>query len=148
MLDKTDIHILDILQNNGREKRKNIAEAVGLSLSSLSERLRKLEEGGIIQGYYTKLDRKTFTYDIMAFITVVMDSSKNYSILRKKVQSTDEILECYAVLGEGSHILKAVVKNTSELEGLLGKIQSWPGVTRTITYYVLSTIKETTKLKI
>ncbi len=147
-MDITDLKILDILQENGRTKRSVIAEEVGLSLPSLSERLKKLEEHGVIEGYYTKLNKKFFNFDIMAFITVIAASSKNYGLLQENVEKTPEIIECYSVLGEGSHILKAVVRDTSSLEKLLGKIQSWPGVSRTVTSFVLSTIKETTKLQI
>ncbi len=148
MLDDLDIKILRKLQENGRTKRNELAEIAGLSIPSLSERLRKLEESQIIEGYYTKLKRHVFGYDIMAFIVVIMDSSKSYEKLTEHVKKTPEILECYSVLGEGSHILKALAKNTEELEKLLGKIQSWPGVARTVTSFVLSTIKETTSLNI
>lgn len=147
-MDKIDIQILDMLQEEGRTKRNVLAEAVGLSLPSLSERLKKLEEHGVIEGYYAKLNKKFFNYDIMVFINVIMDSSKNYPSLIKHVDKTPEILECYSVLGEGSHILKAVVQDTAALEKLLGKIQSWPGVNHTVTSFVLSTIKETNKLNI
>ena len=148
MLDATDIQILNTLQENGRVKRNVLAEAVGLSLPSLSERMKKLEEHGVIEGYFAKLDKKRFGYDIMAMIMVVMDSSKNYPKLAEHVKNTPEIIECYSVLGEGSHIMKTLVKDTDSLEKLLSKIQSWPGVTRTITNFVLSTIKETTKINI
>lgn len=148
MLDNLDIKILNILQENGRAKRNAIAEEVGLSLPSLSERLKKLEEHNIIEGYYTKINKKAFHYDIMALISVEMDSSKNYGSLANHVKKTPEIIECYSVLGEGSHMMKAIVQDTESLEKLLGKIQSWPGVHRTITSFVLSTIKETTKIKI
>ncbi|KUG26574.1 transcriptional regulator, asnc family [hydrocarbon metagenome] len=148
MLDAIDIKILDRLQENARTKRNALAEEVGLSLPSLSDRLKKLEDNGIIEGYFTKVNRKVFGYDLMAFILVVMDSSKNYEKLSEKVLKTPEILECHSILGEGSHILKALVKDTEALEKLLSQIQSWPGVTRTITSFVLSTIKETTKIKI
>ena len=148
MLDAIDLKVLDILQESGRTKRNVLAEKVGLSLPALSERLNKLEEHGIIEGYYTKLDRKVFGYDLMAFITVVTASSKNYESLIAKANKIPEIVECHSVLGEGSHILKAIVKDSASLEGLLGKIQSWQGVTRTITSLVLSTIKETTKINI
>ena len=148
MLDAIDLKVLDILQESGRTKRNVLAEKVGLSLPSLSERLNKLEEHGIIEGYYTKLDRKIFGYDLMAFITVVTASSKNYDSLIAKANKIPEIVECHSVLGEGSHIVKAIVKDSASLEGLLGKIQSWQGVTRTITSLVLSTIKETTKINI
>ncbi len=148
MLDDIDIKILSILQESGRTKRNVIAEAVGLSLPSLSERIRKLEDHGVIEGYYAKLNKKIFDYDIMAFIMVVMSSSKNYDQLTENIKNTQEITECYSVLGEGSHMLKATVKDTASLEKLLGNIQSWPGVTRTVTSFVLSTIKETTSIKI
>lgn len=148
MIDEIDLKILNKLQDEGRTKRNELAELVGLSLPSLSERLKKLEEKKIIEGYYTKVNRKVFNYDIMAFILVVMDSSKNYKRLADHVNKTPEILECYSVLGEGSHMLKAVVKDSEALEKLLSKIQGWAGVQRTITSFVLSTIKETTKLKI
>jgi Lrp/AsnC family leucine-responsive transcriptional regulator len=148
MLDDLDIKILNILQKKGRTKRNEIAEAVGLSIPSVSERLHKLEERGVIEGYYTKVNKKAFGFDIMAYITVMMESSKHYKTLITKVEKMPEILECHSVLGEGSHILKAIVKNTEALEKLLGEIQSWTGVTATKTMFVLSTIKETTAIGI
>ena len=148
MLDKIDIKILNMLQDKGRTKRNVLAEAVGLSLPSLSERLKKLEERNVIEGYYTKLDKKIFGYDVTAIVTVMMDSSQNYKSLTTHVNKTPEILECYSVLGEGSHIMKVVAQDTESLEKLLSKIQSWEGITRTITSYVLSTMKETTRINI
>ena len=148
MVDALDIKILNLLQENARIKRKDIAEKVGLSVPSLSERITKLENAGVIKGYYTKLNPKAFGFDIVVFISVIMDSSKNYKNFRSNVSRTPEIVECYTVLGEGSHLLKAIVKNTAELEKLLSKIQSWLGVTRTITSYVLSSVKESTKINI
>lgn len=148
MLDDLDIKILNILQRSGRTKRNEIAEAVGLSIPSVSERLHKLEERGVIEGYYTKVNKKAFGFDIMAYITVMMESSKHYKTLITKVEKMPEILECHSVLGEGSHVLKAIVKNTEALEKLLGEIQSWSGVISTKTTFVLSTIKETTAIGI
>ena len=78
----------------------------------------------------------------------MMESSKHYKTLITKVEKMPEILECHSVLGEGSHILKAIVKNTEALEKLLGEIQSWSGVGATKTTFVLSTIKETTEIGI
>lgn len=148
MLDDIDIKILNILQKSGRTKRSTLADEVGLSIPSVSERLNKLEEKGIISGYYAKLDKSAFGYDIMAFIVVIMDSSKHYKNLISKVEKIPQILECHSVLGEGSHLLKTIVKNTESLEKLLSEIQSWPGVTATKTTFVLSTIKETTEITI
>ncbi|MFZ0454668.1 MAG: Lrp/AsnC family transcriptional regulator [Ignavibacteriaceae bacterium] len=148
MLDDLDIKILNILQPKGRTKRNELAEVAGLSIPSISDRLHKLEEKGIIEGYYTKLNKKSFGYDIMVYILVMMESSKHYKGLISRVEKIPTIIECHSVLGEGSHLLKAIVKNSESLEKLLGDIQSWPGVMSTKTTFVLSTIKETTVIDI
>lgn len=148
MLDDLDIKVLKTLQKEGRTKRNELAEAVGMSIPAISERLHKLEERKIIQGYYAKLNRKAFGFDIMAYILVMMDSSKHYKSLISHVEKLPQILECHSVLGEGSHLLKAISKNTEALEKLLSEIQAWPGVLATKTTFVLSTLKETTEIDI
>jgi Lrp/AsnC family leucine-responsive transcriptional regulator len=148
MVDELDLKILRTLQQNGRTKRNVLAEEVSLSVPSVSERLKKLEDNKIIEGYFTKVNRQAFGYDILAFILVMMDSSKHYKDLLKHVEKNPNILECYSVLGEGSHLLKVTVKNTDSLEKLLSEIQTWLGVTSTKTTYVLSTLKETTAINI
>jgi Lrp/AsnC family transcriptional regulator, leucine-responsive regulatory protein len=148
MIDDLDIQILKTLQQNGRTKRNELAEQVGLSIPSVSDRLKKLEDNKIIEGYYTKVNKQAFGYDILAFILVMMDSSKHYKDLIKHVDKHPHILECHSVLGEGSHLLKVLVKNTEALEKLLSEVQTWPGVTGTKTTYVLSTLKETTVINI
>jgi len=148
VLDDLDIQILKTLQVNGRTKRNELAEQVGLSVPSVSERLKKLEDNKIIEGYYAKVNKQAFGLDILAFILVIMDSSKHYKDLIKHVDKHPNILECHSVLGEGSHLLKVLVKNTESLEKVLSEIQTWPGVHGTKTTYVLSTIKETTAINI
>lgn len=148
MLDDLDIKMLNMLQRKARTKRNELAEAVDLSIPSVSERLHKLEENHVIEGYYTKLNRKVFGFDIMAYILVLMDSSKHYKSLITHVEKKPEILECHSVLGEGSHLLKALVKNSAALENLLSEIQAWTGVVSTKTTFVLSTLKDTTVLDI
>jgi Lrp/AsnC family leucine-responsive transcriptional regulator len=77
-----------------------------------------------------------------------MKSSKKFHDLEEHVSQTPEILECHAILGEGSHLLKVILKGTDDLERLLAPVQSWPGVVRTVTSFVLSTVKETTIINI
>ena len=148
MLDEIDLKILEILQKNGRIRRNDLAEAVGLSTPSASERLRKLEELGYITGYFAKVDPKRLGKDVTAFILVTVDSSKHYSSFIEHANTTDEILECHAVTGEGTHLLKIRTENTSTLEKFLSKIQAWAGVVGTLTSVVLSTSKETNRIKI
>jgi Lrp/AsnC family leucine-responsive transcriptional regulator len=146
--DDTDYKILDILQHHGRTRRNDLAEQIGLSLPSASERIKKLEEAGYIEGYFARLDHRKLGKDITAFIMVTVDSSKHYQSFVEHAHSTDEIMECHAITGDGSHLLKIRTENTSTLERLLARIQSWTGVTGTRTHLVLSTTKEHTHIKL
>jgi Lrp/AsnC family leucine-responsive transcriptional regulator len=148
MIDDIDVRILEILQKNGRTKRNDLAGTVGLSLPSISDRLAKLEENQIITGYYAVVDAKKVGKDITAFIFVTMDSSKHYPQFIDHAKGLDEVLECHAITGEGSYLLKIRTTNTASLEKLLAKIQAWTGVLSTRTNLVLSSSKETTRIKI
>jgi Lrp/AsnC family leucine-responsive transcriptional regulator len=148
MIDDIDSKILEILQRKGRTRRNDLAESVGLSLPSVSERLRKLEESQIITGYHATLDPKKLGRDITAFIFVTVDSSRHYAQFLEHASSLDEILECHAITGDATHLLKIRTTNTSSLEKLLAKIQAWMGVSSTRTDLVLSTSKETMRLKV
>ncbi len=148
MLDEIDVVILDILQRQGRTRRNDLAEKVGLSLPSVSDRLHKLEEAGIISGYHATVDPKRVGRDITAFIFVTIDSSRHYASFLEHAATMDEILECHAITGEGSHLLKVRTHNTASLERLLARIQAWSGVVSTRTNVVLSTSKETLRIKV
>ena len=147
-IDEIDAKILMLLQNQGRMKRNRIAEEVGLSVPSVSERMRKLEERGIITGYYAVVDAKRMHVDITAFIRVMVESSDDYEQFVDKATKLPEVLEVHSVTGEGSHILKIRTQNTTTLERLLANLQSWPSVHGTSTSIVLSTYKETRSLDI
>jgi len=136
------------VQANGRIKRNDIADAIGLSLPAASERLRKLEESGAIKGYHAKLDPKKLGKDITAFVVVTVDSSKHFNAFVEHVQHVDEIQECHAVTGDGTHIVKVRTDNTASLERILAKMQSWGGVVKTSTSVVLSSAKESCRIKL
>ncbi len=148
MIDEIDTKILEILQKQGRTKRNELAEQVGLSLPAASERLKKLEESGVITGYYARLNHHVLGKDVTAFIVATVDSSKHFGSFVEHAGNTPEILECHAITGDGTHLVKIRTENTSGLERLLAKIQSWQGVAKTTTSIVLSTSKETSQIKI
>ncbi len=147
-LDDIDIAILNHLQRYGRAQRNKIAEIVHLSVPSVSERMRKLEERDLIEGYYAVVNAKKFRIDITAFIFVEVDGSANYPIFVNKAVKEPEVLECHSITGDGSHILKIRTYNTESLERLLSKIQSWKGVTRTRSNVVLTSFKETREIPV
>lgn len=141
-IDDIDLKILELLQSNSRIKRNEIAEVVGLSVPSITDRLHKLEDYGIIESYQTKLNHKKLGKDITAFIFVSSDSSSHYKDFINHTMDTPEIIECHSITGDGSHIIKIRTMNTTSLEKLLSKIQSWKGVRSTRTSIVLSSHKE------
>jgi Lrp/AsnC family leucine-responsive transcriptional regulator len=145
-IDDIDARILSLLQEHGRMKRSRIAEEVGLSLPSVSDRIRKLEERGVITGYHATVDAKRLHIDITAIIRVMVDSSARYGEFVENAMALDEVLEVHSVTGEGSHILKVRTASTTTLERLLSTIQSWRGVHGTTTSIVLSTFKESRTL--
>ena len=146
-IDDIDVKILSLLQENGRMKRNRIADEVGLSVPSVSERMRKLEERGVITGYHAVIDAKRIHIDITAFIRVMVDGSEFYSAFVARAMESDEVLEVHSITGEGSHILKVRTRNMTSLERLLSQVQAWPGVHGSSTSIVLSTFKETRDLK-
>ncbi|MEL6612364.1 MAG: Lrp/AsnC family transcriptional regulator [Bacteroidota bacterium] len=147
-IDEIDAQILALLQASGRIKRNQIAEHVGLSVPSVSERMRKLEERGVISGYHAVLTPKRLHLDITAFIRVSVDGSKHYDAFIERVSEMSEVLELHSITGEGSHMIKARTRNTSTLEKLLARLQRIPGVRGTQTSIVLTSLKETSQLHV
>lgn len=147
-LDEIDIKILNHLQKDGRSQRNKLAEIVHLSVPSVSERMRKLEEKNLIKSYTALLDAKKFKFDITAFVFVEVDGSDNYPPFIENTMAEPEILECHSITGDGSHILKIRTENTASFEKLLSKIQSWDGVSKSRSNVVLSSFKETSNLPI
>ena len=145
-MDKIDVQILDILQRDGRIQRNKIAEQVGLTIPAISERMRKLEQKGIIDGYHAKVNNAAIGKDVTAFVFVITTPSKKYNSFVDKTQDVNDIIECHSITGEGSHLLKIMTDNTMTLEKLLQEIQSWDGVLQTRTYIALSSYKEFSSL--
>ena len=147
-MDEKDKLILSLLQKDGRMTASEMAEKVDLSVPAVTERIRKLTEGGVLKEFRAVLDAKKVDYDVTAYILLDMSSSNSYGDMVQYAQDNDEVLECHSITGEGSHILKVRTHDTSSLESLLRDIQSWPGVIRTHTMIVMSTFKEATSLKL
>tara|TARA_B000000557_G_scaffold50738_1_gene38985 strand:- start:3274 stop:3738 length:465 start_codon:yes stop_codon:yes gene_type:complete len=140
-LDIIDRKILNELQKQGREPASNIAERIDVSVPTVTERIRKLQDGGIIEGFQAVIDPKTIGLDVAAIITIISDSSQHYKDVTIEAKSTPEVVQCFSTTGNGSHTLIVNTKNSNTLEELLRKVQSWPGVIRTETQIILSSYK-------
>jgi len=137
-IDDTDKNILNILQADGRVSASNIANDLDISIPTVTDRIKKLQDTGIIKGIHAVLDPKPLGLDVAAIITLISESSLHYKEVTKEAKKTPEVVQCLATTGKGSHMLFVVTKNSSSLEELLREIQSWPGVIRTETQLVLS----------
>ncbi len=142
MLDSIDKIIIEQLQANGRMTTSDLAQIAGLSVPAVGERIKKLQENGIILGFTAVINPKKVGLDVGATITVISESSANYSDLIERARNHPEVLECMSVTGGGSHVLVVRTENTGTLENLLRQVQSWPGVVRTDTRLILSHYKE------
>jgi Lrp/AsnC family leucine-responsive transcriptional regulator len=141
-LDAVDRHILSVLQEDCKLPLAKIGERVGLSAPSVAERIKKLEESGIIRGYTAILDSRKLGKDITAFIGVFIEHPKLISKFERDIDRLEDVQECHHVTGQHTLLLKAKVDNTSALEELIRKLRSIEGVSRTETSVVLSTYTE------
>ncbi|MBI3654297.1 MAG: Lrp/AsnC family transcriptional regulator [Acidobacteria bacterium] len=143
--DSIDYKLLEILQQNARATQSELASAVGLSQPAVAERMKKLEQEGVITGYAAYVNARKLGNDIFAFIGVGIVHPKFNKAFAKKILSLPEVLECHHVTGKDSYLLKVKTENTEKLDELISvKLRTIPGVTRTQTTIVLHSVKEGT----
>ena len=145
-LDQIDVHLLQLLQDDCTTSLAKLGESVDLSAPSVMERIRKMEEAGIIRGYTALLDARALGLDITAFIGVGIAYPLGIDALVKLVGETAAVLECHHVTGTHTMLLKIKTRNTASLEQLISALRRVEGVTRTETMVVLSTNVERTRI--
>ena len=141
-MDIVDAKIIELLINNSRISGADIARKVHLSLPAVTERLRKLSEGGVIDTFTVRLSNGHFGWHLKAFIKVWVNHEQAEGIVAA-IATCDPVLECHHIAGDYDLLLKVVVKDTQELEHFLTKeLKVIKGVTRTSTTIVLDTYLE------
>ncbi|MBN2102600.1 Lrp/AsnC family transcriptional regulator [bacterium] len=151
MIDKIDSQIIALLQTDARLSNAALAEKVGLTTSTVHERVKKLEKKGIIRGYVAVVNAEALGKPIIAFIRLSVGSvSADYLESKNSVlsicQDEPDVLECHTVAGEDCYILKVRATSPAHLENLIERIRCNARVSRTTTNIVLSTLKETTRV--
>jgi len=134
-LDATDSAILRVLQRNARESFAEVGKTVGLSATTVAERIRRLESEGVIESYQPKLSAAKLGYPVTAFILARPNGPDARFVEVAKKQR--EILACYRVTGDFSFIAHAVVRDVTHLEELLNNLE--PAAAHVVTLVVLST---------
>jgi Lrp/AsnC family transcriptional regulator, leucine-responsive regulatory protein len=148
MIDDIDRKILDILQADARISNSEIARQVGMAPSALAERIRKLEERGVIRGYTTVLDPQKLGRGLLAYIYVRGDDRCDQET-GDRLAALPEVQEVHHIAGEDCFLVKARVADTSALSSLLrDSFKGIESVQSTRTTIVLDSVKETSALPI
>jgi len=132
-LDDSDWRLLAALQDNGRASYAELARAVSMSPSAVTERVRRLEEAGVITGYSAVLDPDQLGYSIMAFVRLRYPHG-NYKPFHALLDSTPQIVEAHHVTGEDCFILKVLARSMRDLEETTGRIAGLGAVTTSVVY--------------
>lgn len=142
-LDERDHRILELVQRDGKLSQAEIAKRVGLSTAAVNERLRKLENGGVIRAWAAIVDPRAVGAGITAYVDVFIEHPRYEPAFLAKVRSLDAVQECHHITGEFSLLLKIRVRDIEGLQRLLlEQINPMDGVRQTRTSLVLSTVKE------
>jgi Lrp/AsnC family leucine-responsive transcriptional regulator len=132
-LDKTDWRLLAELQRDGRASYAELARAVAMSASAVAERVRRLEEAGVIAGYRAAIDPERVGLTVMAFVRLRYPTG-NYRPFHALLDSTPEIIEAHHVTGEDCFVLKVLARSMRHLEEVTGRISGLGAVTTSVVY--------------
>ncbi len=135
LLDETGWHILQALQENARLSFSELGQRVGLSSPAVTERVRRLEDAGIIRGYRAEIDTTKIGYPITAIIRMQVQGER-CTRFTANVQEIPEVLECYRVTGDDSLIMRVMVSCVEHLEAIIDRLSVHGQLTTSI---VLST---------
>lgn len=140
-MDKIDLQILSYLSENARMKASDISKEINYSISSVLERIRKMEKNGIIEKYTVRLNEKKLGNDIIAIMEVSVENPKYYDEFIKTINENKNILSCYYLTGEYDFVLKIKTGSSDSLEKIHRAIRSLEGVTATKTHFALKEVK-------
>lgn len=134
MLDETDLAILKSLQENARLPLAEVGRAIGLTAPAIGERLRKMEEAGIISGYHAALNPSKAGLPIMVFVQLALTPGRGKEVT-EMIRALPEVLECHHITGQDCFIIKAALP---DMEGLQHLIELFGHYGRTTTSLVLN----------
>jgi Lrp/AsnC family transcriptional regulator, leucine-responsive regulatory protein len=144
-LDARDKQILGLVQVDGKMPQAEIARRVGLSTAAVSERLKKLENAGVIRRYVALVDAQAVGATVTAYVEVFIEHPRFEGPFLERVLELEEVQECHHITGEFSLLLKVRVADMESLRDLLlHHLNGMEGVRQTRTIMVLSTAKEET----
>jgi Lrp/AsnC family transcriptional regulator, leucine-responsive regulatory protein len=150
-LDRIDHKLLARLQQDGRTSISQLSREVNLTVTPTLERVRRLEAGGYIEGYFAQLNAAKLGLGLLAFVEVLLDRTTPDAFERFKIAmlGVTEVMECHMVAGGFDYLLKVRVKDMESYRRLLGdRIASLRGVQQTHSYFVMEEVKSTARLMV
>jgi Lrp/AsnC family transcriptional regulator, leucine-responsive regulatory protein len=148
-MDALDRKALDLLSRHGRASWAELSQLMALSAPSAADRVRKLEEQGVIRGYAALLNPAAVGYPLTAYISVSLTSYRQRTSFLRGIEKMEQVCECHHVAGDDDYLLKARCRGPEDLDHLLTKqLKEKLGVARTRTTIVLSTAKESVRVPI
>jgi Lrp/AsnC family leucine-responsive transcriptional regulator len=150
-LDQIDRKILSLIQDNGKLTMKEIASMIQLSVTPTYERIRKLEKEGIIDKYVCLLNRKKVGKSILVYCQVTLDKQQkeNFESFNAAIREMEEVIECNVVSGNYDYLLKVLVEDGEFYNHFYqNKLSVLPSVLHISSYFVISEIKQTTKIPV
>ena len=150
-LDTTDRALLDLLQVNSKQTNKALALELGLSVTAVYERIRKLEKWGVISNYVAILDKKRVKRNFVAFchIKLVKHAQDYVMQFEKQVASLEEVLEVYHISGDYDYILKVLVEDMAEFRTfMVNKLTKIDHIGSTHSMFMINEVKHSTRIPI
>lgn len=144
-LDKIDLKILKILQENAKITNLQLSGEIGLSPAPTLERVKKLENAKLIKGYYTEVNEEALGVGIKAIIQITLTRQIENAIanFKKEINKIPEIMECYQVTGSADYILVVMLKDIRDFEALISqKLSKMEEIGQMQTMMILSKVKD------
>jgi Lrp/AsnC family transcriptional regulator, leucine-responsive regulatory protein len=149
VIDALDSKVLTFLMHSGRATWAELGAFLGLSPPSAADRVRKLEERGVIRGYAALVDPAAAGHPLTAYVSVSLATHRNRAAFLRAIEEMEQVAECHHVAGEDDYLLKVRCRGTQDLDHLLAhELKDKLGVARTRTTIVLSTAKESVRVPI
>jgi Lrp/AsnC family leucine-responsive transcriptional regulator len=150
-LDTTDRLLLTLLQQDSKQTTKLLAQKCGLSATAVYERIRRLENAGVIKGYVALVDNQSVAKGLRVFCQVALNQHIKPNVLQfeKEVLQLDEVVSCYHIGGAYDYVLEILVSDmTSYREFMVGKLTAITHIGSTQSSFVISEVKHTTEIPI
>ena len=140
-IDKLDLKIIEVLNNNARTSFREISRKLKISLTTVANRIKKLEAEGIIKGYIPLIDLDKVGYSLLTIIGIRISRGRLMEVERK-ISKNPHVYEIYDTTGEWDSIIIARFKNREELNKFIKRVLSVEYVERTMTWLVLNVVKD------